>query len=120
MFVYFGALLTAAWGVAHLFPTGNVVRGFGDISPDNRRILGMEWILEGVSLIFIGALVATVTYVDASSAVSKTVYALSITGLIVFAVVSAFTGFRVAFLPFKLCPFIFGVSAALIFFGGIL
>jgi hypothetical protein len=28
-----------------------------------------------------------------------------------------FTGFRIAFLPFRLCPFIFGLSAILIALG---
>jgi hypothetical protein len=35
----------------------------------------------------------------------------------VLAVVSLFTGFRIAFLPFRLCPFIFGAAAALIAWG---
>jgi hypothetical protein len=33
------------------------------------------------------------------------------------ALVSLFTGFKVHFLPFKLCPVIFTVSAALILLG---
>jgi len=37
-------------GIAHLIPTRSVARGFGDISPDNRRIITMEWIGEGVYL----------------------------------------------------------------------
>ena len=66
---YIGAGFVAFWGIAHLFPTKNVVADFGDISEDNRNIITMEWIVEGVALIFIGALVATVTVVDASSPV---------------------------------------------------
>ena len=118
--LYLGASLTALWGVAHLFPTGSVVKGFGAISADNQRIITMEWIVEGVSLIFIGALVATVTYVDPLSTVSKAVFSLSAIGLFVLALVSFFTGFKVNFLPFKLCPFIFTASALLILAGGIL
>ena len=38
-------------------------------------------------------------------------------GLIVLAVVSIFTGFKVKFLPFRLCPFIFTISAVLILVG---
>jgi hypothetical protein len=37
--------------------------------------------------------------------------------LLALALVSLFTGFRVAFLPFRLCPLIFAVSAALIAVG---
>ncbi len=112
--LYLGAALTALWGIAHLFPTGSVVKGFGAISADNQRIITMEWIVEGVSLIFIGVLVASVTMIDPMSAVSKAVFLLSSIGLFVLAAVSLFTGFKVNFLPFKLCPFIFSASALLI------
>ncbi len=61
--LYLGAALTAIWGISHLMPTKNVVAGFGNISDDNRHIITMEWIVEGVSLIFIGVLVAAVTFV---------------------------------------------------------
>jgi hypothetical protein len=118
--LYLGAALTAVWGVAHLFPTGSVVKGFGTISVDNQHIITMEWIVEGVLLIFIGALVATVISIDPLSTVSKAVFSLSAIGLFVLALVSLFTGFKVNFLPFKLCPFIFTASALLILAGGIL
>ena len=118
--LYLGGALTALWGIAHLFPTGSVVKGFGAISADNQRIITMEWIVEGVSLIFIGALVACVTFIDPLSAVSKAVFLLSAIGLFVLAIISLFTGFKVNFLPFKLCPFIFTASALLILVGGLL
>lgn len=118
--LYLGAALTALWGIAHLFPTGSVVKGFGAISADNRHIITMEWIVEGVSLIFIGVLVASVTTIDPMSAVSKAVFMLSAIGLFALAAVSLFTGFKVNFLPFKLCPFIFTASALLILAGGLL
>ena len=44
---YVASVLLIAWGIAHIFPTLSVVRGFGDISPDNKRIITMEWILTG-------------------------------------------------------------------------
>lgn len=115
--LYLGAFLTGVWGVAHLFPTRNVVAGFGDISADNRHIITMEWIVEGVSLIFIGLLVAIVTFIDPQTAVSQAVYISSVSGLLVLAMVSLFTGFKVNFLPFKLCPFIFTGSAILMIVG---
>ncbi len=117
--LYLGAALTALWGIAHLFPTKSVVEGFGDISIDNKRIITMEWIVEGVSLFFMGLLVVTVTFIDPLSLVSRAVYILIILGLLVLATVSLFTGFKVNFLPYKLCPFIFIVSAVLIFIGGV-
>jgi len=74
----------------------------------------MEWISEGVTLLSTSVFVAAVTAVDPEATVSSVVCAVAIGPLIVFAIVSLFTGFKVAFLPFRLCPFIFGVSAALI------
>jgi hypothetical protein len=117
--LYVGGALTALWGITHLFPTKSIVAGFGDISDDNRHIITMEWIVEGVSLIFIGVLVALVTAVDPNTAVSDSVYISSAICLLVLAAVSLFTGFKVAFLPFKLCPVIFAVSAVLILVGAL-
>lgn len=117
--LYVAAAMTALWGIAHVLPTRSVVRGFGEISLDNKRIVTMEWILEGVALIFIGVLIATVTAVDATTMVARSVYVISAIGLLVLAVISFFTGFRVKFLPFMLCPFIFTASSALILVGGL-
>ena len=117
--LYLGSGLTVIWGVAHIFPTKSVVQGFGEISIDNKRIITMEWITEGLALIFIGVLVAAVTVIDSSTAVSTTVYLISAIMLLVMALLSLFTGFKVRFLPFKLCPFIFTASAVLILIGGL-
>lgn len=117
---YIGAGLTALWGVGHLFPTKNIVADFGDISEDNRNIIKMEWIVEAVALIFIGVLVATVTAVDATSPVTRSVYWLVIIGLNALSVVSLFTGFKVNFIAFKLCPVIFTGSSILVWLGIIL
>ena len=118
--LHIGAALTIVWGIAHLFPTKSVVRGFGDIGIDNKRIITMEWITEEVYLMFIGVLVGAVTIIDSTHQVSTAVYIISTIGLLVLALVSLFTGFRISFLPFRLCQFIFSFSAALIFFGGLL
>ena len=118
--LYVGSALLFIWGISHLFPTKSVVKGFGDISLDNKRIITMEWIIEGVSLVFIGILVASLAYVDYSHTISRLVYWLSFAGLNILSVVSIFTGFKVNFLPFKLCPFIFTSSSILIILGGYL
>ena len=76
---YIGAGFVAFWGIAHLFPTKNVVADFGEISEDNCNIITMEWIVEGVALIF--------------------------------------TGFKVSFIMFKLCPVIFTGASILILLG---
>lgn len=119
--LYIAFTLTFFWGAAHLFPTKNVVKDFGEISEDNRRIITMEWINEGATLVFVGILISIVisivTYVDPVLWLAKVIYLLIILFLIAMAVISIFTGFRNKFTAFKLCPFIFGFSALLIILG---
>ena len=118
--LYVAAAMTGVWGIAHLFATKGVVKGFGDLSPDNRRIITMEWIVEGVALISIAFFVTAATAVQPGAALSSAVYAVAISTLVVLAVVSLFTGYKVAFLPFKLCPVIFTTSSVLILVGSLL
>lgn len=115
--LYAGAFLTCGWGIAHLFPTRSVVKGFGEISQDNKQIITMEWIVEGVALIFIGFLIATVTFIDFTHFISEAVLWICIIQLNVLSVVSLFTGFKIKFLPFKLCPLIFTGSSVIIILG---
>ena len=117
LLLYLASLLTVAWGVAHLFPTRNVVKGFGAISLDNRRVITMEWINEGATLIFIGALTAAVTLIAPASLVARAVYWLAIIMLNALSIISLFSGFRVNFLPYRLCPIIFTGSSLLILAG---
>jgi len=115
--LYAASAITGFWGVAHLFATRGVVAGFGELTPDNRRIITMEWIVEGVALLSTAAFVAAVTAVDPRSAAACAVYGVAIATTIALAVVSLFTGFRIAFLPFRLCPVLFSLSAVLIAWG---
>ena len=118
LFLIIGAVLTVIWGVAHIFPTRGVVRNFGDISIDNKRILAMEWLVEALALIFTGALVLVVTLAgDPLSVTAKMVYRVTAVFLLVMAALSLFTGARIKFLPYRLCPVIFTLSAALILLG---
>lgn len=118
--LYIGALLVFGWGAAHLFPTKNIVRDFRDISPDNKLIITMEWITEGVALIFIGVLIALVTFIDKFSTIANAVYWVVFGVLNVLSLVSVFTGFKHPFITFKLCPFIFSGSSLLIIIGNLL
>jgi hypothetical protein len=118
--LYSGSAFLLFWGIAHLFPTRSVVAGFGGISDDNKRIITMEWIVEGIALIFIGSINAIVTAIDHTSSISSGIYLSSVVVLIVLAIVSFLTGFKISFLPFKLCPVIFMTSAVLIILGGFL
>ncbi len=118
--LYAGATLPLIWAVAHLFPTQNVVAGFGAISVDNKRIITMEWINEAAALMFIAAVVFAVTWIDHTSTISTTVYWLSIVALNALSVISLLTAFKINFLPYKLCPVFFTTSSVLILLGMLL
>jgi CHASE2 domain-containing sensor protein len=113
-----GGLLTIIWGIAHLIPTEKVIKGFGNITADNIRIIRMEWINEGLTLIFMGLLTIICTILNNSeNRVIKAVYFLTFSMLLAMSVLSLNTGFKINFLPFKLCPLIFMVSGLLILQG---
>ena len=118
--LYAGVALPLIWGIAHLFPTRNVVAGFGDISLDNKRIITMEWINEAAALVFISAIVFAVTLIDHTSPVSQAVYWLSFVALNTLSVISLTTAFKINFLPYKLCPVFFTSSSILILLGMLL
>jgi len=112
--IYAACAMVALWGVAHLLATRGVVAGFGELSVDNRRIITMEWIVEGVAFLAIAAFVAAATAIQPDAAVTTAIHAVAVATLLALAVVSLFTGFRIAFLPFRLCPLVLGSAAALI------
>jgi hypothetical protein len=115
--IYVAGAMTGLWGIAHLFATRGVVADFGEVTADNRRIITMEWVVEGVALISVAAFATAVTAIDSQATTSTAVYAVAVATLLALAFVSLFTGFRIAFLPFRLCPIIFTVSAVLVAIG---
>ena len=112
-----GALTISILGIIHLILTNRVVEGFGEIIGDNRNIITMEWILEGVSLIFIGLIVAVVTLIDPMNIVSKAVFWTCACELGVLTIVSFLIGFKVNHIAFKLSPIIFLFSSILLIIG---
>ena len=87
------AVLATGWGTAHLFPTRTIVHGFGDIGTENRRVITMEWIYEGTTLIFTGLVTAAVTLIgNDASTTAAVVYVVTAGLLIVMAVVAADRG----------------------------
>jgi hypothetical protein len=119
--LYVGSTVSIIWGIAHLAPTRSVVKSFGDISADNRRIIAMEWLAEGLTLIFIGLLVALITALyDYSNAISILVYRISAGMLVVMAVLTALTGARTKIIPIKICPFVKIAVAILFVLGSII
>jgi hypothetical protein len=115
---YLGSLIIAGWGIAHIAATKPVVTGFGALSLDNRRVLVMEWVMEGVAFVFIGALVALVTALGRpGDLVTTLVYWVSALALLTMAAISFFTGARTSVLPMRLCPWV-KMTVALLFLLG--
>src|SRR4030066_2066148 len=103
--LYVGSAVITLWGIAHIFPTKSVVGGFGPISQDNKRIITMEWIAEGLALCFIGLLVLFVTiWGEARNQTSIIVYMTSAAMLVIMAALASVTGARQSIGPIKICP----------------
>jgi len=119
--LYLGAGIITLWGIAHIIPTKSVVKGFEQISQDNKRIITMEWIAEGLTLCFIGILVLLVTLLAGpQSSASHIVYLASAAMLVVMAALTASTGARTAIVPIKICPAVKIVVAILFILGTVL
>jgi len=119
--LYIGSAVVIMWGIAHIVPTKNVVNGFGTISEDNRRIITMEWIAEGLAMCFIGLLVLFVTILgDSQNSVSLIVYRASAGMLIAMAIWTGLTGARTPIVPIKICPFVKTIVAVLFILGSVL
>jgi hypothetical protein len=116
--IYVGAGIITIWGIAHIVPTKSVIDGFGQLSKDNKRIITMEWIAEGLALCFIGLLVVFITVTGGTgNPVSLNVYRASALMLVVMAILTALTGARTSIVPIKICPAVKTVVALLFFLG---
>ena len=93
--LYLGATIVVVWRIAHIVPTKAVVRGFGQISPDNRRIITMEWVAEGLALVIIGLITLIVAMSAApADATALLVFRLCAAALGVLAIWTLIAGFR--------------------------
>ena len=102
--LYSGAIVMIVWGIAHIAPTLNVLKGFGEISSDNRLVVLQTWVSEGLSLCFIGTLVLLVhTIGDSKDPLTVTVIVACAIMLLIMAVWHLFTGARTNILPMKIC-----------------
>jgi hypothetical protein len=116
-----GSLVITVWGVAHLFPTRSIVNGFGSISLDNKRIITMEWVVEGLTLCFIGVLVLLVTsFAGPQNLVSVLVYQAAAWMLVVMAALAFMTGAKTSITAIKVCPLVKSIVAILFFLGSAL
>jgi len=93
------------------------VKDFSEISEDNKLIITMEWIIEGIALIFIGILTIAIAFIYPINIISILVFILIVAVLNTLSLVSIFTGARINFLPFRLCPLVFSGATVLILLG---
>jgi len=112
--IYIGSIMLVIWGIAHIIPTRNIIKGFGEISRDNKLVLAMEVIAEGLTLIFLG--VVPLLMVWNKLTISKnaiTVYQAEAVFLLALAALTIFTGARTKVIWYKICPFVLFVVAIL-------
>ena len=119
--LFLGSGIVILWGIAHIIPARSVVKGFGELSEDNRRIITMEWVAEGLTLIFIGALVLLVTLQGGPpDPVSVLVTRACALMLLTMAAWTFVTGGRTSIVPIKICPLVKSSVAVLFVLGTIL
>jgi hypothetical protein len=118
---YIGGIVITIWGIAHIFPTKKVILGFGTITQDNKLILMMSWIAEGLTMIFIGMLAILFNLSgSAQSPASIIVYRAAGLMLIIMTALTLLTGSRTAVIFFKLCPIVTTIVAILYLVGSML
>lgn len=113
--LYTGSVIIIAWGLAHIvIPTRSILDSFKPMTAQNRRILLMEWLMEGVLLVFLGVLVALVHALASTDALAATIVnRTSAMTLVIMAGISIATGARTRIGPMRLCPLIFTATAIL-------
>lgn len=119
--LYIGSIVIILWGISHIAPTKSVVEGFGAITEDNRLIITMEWVAEGLTLCFIGALVLYVALrADSANPVSIIVYQAATLMLLAMAIWTGVTGARTSIIPIKICPIVKTAVATLFLVASVL
>ena len=112
--IYIGSALLILCGIAYLIPAKNIVKGFGDISGDNKKVLVMAVIAEGLTLVFLGVLPLLIAFLAYPLSINGfIVYRAEAVMLLVMAVVTLLTGARTPVIWYKLCPPIISVVAIL-------
>lgn len=121
MLIYPGSGLTILWGIAHLIPTKAIVNGFGNISADNKKIIAMESVAEGLTLIFLGVLPLLITLLENPVSEAVRIVCLSCAAmLLVMAVLTLLTGARTPIIWYKICPAVKTAAAILFILGAML
>jgi hypothetical protein len=113
--IYIGSAIIILWGIAHIIPVRNIIKGFGDISADNKKILAMELIAEGLTLIFLGVLPLLIVFLGWALSINGfIVYRAEAVMLMVMAVLTLLTGSRTPPIWYKICPLV-KVAAGILF-----
>lgn len=87
-----GAILIISCGSIHILLTKSVINGFTNMSEGNKKVTSMEWIVEGLTLYFIGILVLIITYSGLTEEfVSKVVLGASFVLLLIMVILSLMT-----------------------------
>jgi hypothetical protein len=102
---YAASTILRTCGIAHLAPRGTVAASFGPISLDNRRILVMQWMTEGITHTSICSLVILATAIDgAADSMTQLFYVVSARILILLAALTTATGARTPVIWFRAVP----------------
>jgi hypothetical protein len=115
LLAYLAAALVAMWGVAHVVPTARVLAGFEPITPDNRRVVLQEWLVEAFAMWGIAAFVVVAALAEgAGTEVADWIYRVAAVLLVAIAALTGLTGARTPVVWFKVCVVLLGCSAALL------
>lgn len=118
---YVAAGIVFLWGVSHIVPTTQVVAGFGEIGRENRLVITMEWVAEGLAFIFVAVLVVAVTSAgEVTEPARDLVYRIGSGFLLTVGAWTAMTGARTGVIWFKMCPVVMTVTSGLLITASVL
>ena len=102
---YAGSILLIIWSIIHLVPTRAVLREFGPLDSDNSRQVIMGWLVEGLTLMFVGLMVLLLLiFKEPDNGATFLVMRIVSAYLLVLAFVSYLVGNRTNLLPLKASP----------------
>lgn len=102
---YGGSILLIIWSIIHLVPTRAVLREFGPLDSDNSRQVIMGWLVEGLTLMFVGVMVLLLLiFKEPDNGATFMVMRIVSAYLLILAFVSYLVGNRTNLLPLKASP----------------
>jgi len=110
---YVSSLVIIVWGFIHITRSRRMVAVHEPSSVENRRILTMAWVAQGLVLIFIGLLVLGVRYIYGGCEFTYPAAALMLLGV---AAWTALTGSRTSDAFLKMSPVVETIVAVLILY----